>query len=280
MNPSLLTTAVSQLTCADNSSRRATFTADSIEEPAGKVCPLCGETGFALGFRDGHYLRECRCTGRVLLSWQWDDTAHYEQLYRAPHRYHTACQQAGGQLPSVERDLEHLRAAHCRLRQLQLFIPRGTVLDIGAGTGAFVEEAIGFGYTAEGLEISPDMIDWARAQGRRVAHGTWREARPAWSVITLHDVWEHLTAPQECLEHLRDCLEPEGMLVIELPEWHCPQAQAAGLAWRHIRPEQHIWLPDETAARAMFERAGLILEAMIRPLRGSLGKATYYLKRE
>jgi SAM-dependent methyltransferase len=231
-----------------------------------------------VGFRDGHYLRECRCIGRVLLSWHWDDEAHYERLYTTPGLYHNDCQRVEGQSPSTLRDTEHQQAAHSRLRQLELFQPHGALLDIGTGTGAFVAAACSHHYDAHGLEPDGEIVRWAQSKGRAVWLGGWPDAIPAWDIITLHDVWEHLTQPLACLSHLKSCLQPGGLLVIEFPEWHCPQARRDGLQWRHVRPLQHIWLPDDVAARALFDRAGLTLEACIRPLRGELGKACYYLR--
>jgi SAM-dependent methyltransferase len=248
---------------------------------AGQSCPLCGGEGHVFGIRDGYPIRECRCVGSSLLSWQWESEAAYHALY-TNGRYHQDCVVAEGQpgqQDSRHRDDEYCRAAQSRLEFLEIMAPAPLdILDIGCGTGAFIAEARGCGYAAAGLEPDQSMVDWARSRGRNVACGTWEDVVDTCGIITLHDVFEHLTRPEECLERLKFCLAPDGLLVIEIPEWGCPESKSLGLSWRHIKPLQHIWLPDETAARAMFERAGFEVVAIIRPRRGTLGKVSLYLQ--
>lgn len=244
---------------------------------AGARCPVCEGVGRPLGEVGGCAVRECR-NGHapVLLSWQWSSVAEYEATYSETSDYHTAMQQAEGQAPSWERDTEHMGAALARLRQLQLFVPSGRLLDIGAGTGAFVAMAQAYGYKAQGIEPT-EMAYRARTLGRDVQCGVWHEMEGRWDVITMHDVWEHLTNPVMALDWMMLHLRPGGMAVIEIPEWGGPQARRWLLNWKHIRPMQHLFLPSDGAAREMFESGGYCVEAAIRPQRGELGKIAYYL---
>jgi hypothetical protein len=95
----------------------------------------------------------------------------------------------------------------------------------------------------------------------------------------MSDVFEHLTAPRKCLDGVWSALKYDGMLVIEMPEEGCPQAQQQGMSWRHYRPLQHVYLYTEGAARSLFEQKGFYVEAVTRPLRGSIGKIVYYLRK-
>jgi SAM-dependent methyltransferase len=252
--------------------------------PAGHTCPLCGGEGYPVGQADGATLRECACVGRVLLSWPWQSEDDYASLYLTPRVYHEEEQRREGQRPSVERDAEHLRASWARLSLIRQLVPEGTWLDVGTGTGALVAQALAFGYDALGLEPSHELAAWARRQGRPVRQGGWTVAglgpTGPWDVVSLIDVLEHLTRPVDALRHLRSLLVPGGLVVVEWPEWGCPQAVSQGLRWKHVRPRQHPYLCDDDAARALFRLAGFGVEAFWRPCRGALGKAVYCLTPE
>jgi 2-polyprenyl-3-methyl-5-hydroxy-6-metoxy-1,4-benzoquinol methylase len=156
--------------------------------------------------------------------------------------------------PHLERFAEHCAAAECRLRALAEVrgITPGTLLDVGAGSGAFVRVARLWGWVAEGLEPNAAMVRRARASGIPLRTGSWRRVRGPRDVITLHDVIEHLLAPEACLRRLRRCLAPGGMLVIETPEWR----EDRSLEWRHLRPREHLCLFSERALRVLLRRCG------------------------
>lgn len=252
---------------------------------AGYECPLCGGRGEIIGSKNGEALREC-ADGHdpVLLSWHWGTVEEYESLYSVPMKYHLELMKSAGQETSTERDSEYRVAAHYRYSLIAALTAqpsneeRPTVLDVGAGAGAFVDVAPLYGYEALGIEPDSYATSWARNNGRNVIQGTWADVAGQWDVITMHDVWEHLVSPMECLEKLRAAMCAGGLLVVELPEYLSPHHRSEGWAWRHIKPEQHIFLPSDGAAREMFRRAGLTVDAAIRPKLGALGKIAYYLR--
>jgi SAM-dependent methyltransferase len=250
---------------------------------AGRECPLCGGPGAPFGEKGGLSLRECRCHGAVLLSWQWRSVEEYEGWYReAALPYHAAHQEAQGLPPMWERDGEYLQAASVRLRILAGLFPQvRSVLDVGAGTGAWVSVLRAHGYEAGGYEPSPSMVEAAGRRGRRLEVGGWEEvplSERAPDLITLHDVLEHLPDPQSCLRRLRKLMGPTSLLCVEMPEWDCPRSRVEGMGFRHVRPREHLALYSETAAVELFRHAGLQVVAMVRPLEGALGKIAYYLK--
>ena len=245
--------------------------------PVGQVCPLCGGTGDGVGIVQGVCVRQCCGT---LLSWAWTCEAEYNAFYADMTQFHEAQQAAEGHPSTVERDAEHLKAARSRVKLLSGMydLPYGTkLLDIGAGGGSFVAACKEVGWNVLGLEPCAALAHWARSQGRLVEYGGWQHLMGDWQVITLLDVLEHLTNPLACLCCLRAHLEPGGLLVVEMPEWESAQAKREGLAWRHVLPKQHVCLYSEMAARELFTRAGLAVEAITRPLRGRIGKIVYYL---
>lgn len=233
-------------------------------DPAGKVCPICGGPGSPVHGSEFN-LRECCGT---LLSWQWKDEEEYENWYKTPEGFHLVEPERldRGQYKTEERHEEDYQAALKRIGLLRsLGIGAGNLVDIGAGSGAFVHAANRTGLNARGLEVNPDL--WTNF----VHAGSWRQATGKHDIITLHDVFEHLTRPNECLAHVRNCLVEKGVLVIEQPEWDFDFTN------RHIKPLQHPVMYSKQAAERLYERHAYHQIAFYRPLRGTLQKMAHFL---
>ena len=266
---------------------------------AGKNCPLCGGEGVAIGEKDGHVLRECNgityspvfpCDPHppILLSWQWESVAALERMYYEDDLYHSQCvAQEGGYAPMEERDNECLVAGNARINTLlHLYgipAPGLRFLDVGCGTGALVKVATQYGYEAYGIEPSATLVNWAQAHGRRVSIGTWQRASGAilWSFIFLTDVMEHLVDPIGCLRYMRAIMADDGVCVLEVPEWDCGAARSQGVQWVHCKPLQHLAIPSVGAAEAMINKAGLYVDALVRPRPGGreLSKMVLYCRK-
>lgn len=263
---------------------------------AGQVCPICGSTGQWLYHPSDppihnnpkSDLRECRCVGGgVLLSWPWASEQEYEAWYADPTAYHEDEQTANGQRPFAEMQADHEIAAWSRLKTLTTIYPQLTgkrLLDVGCGDGSFVMAAHDTGMQAYGIEPNARLLDCAHYDIRGFLDvGTWRDIDShgfGFDCICLHDVFEHLTRPSECLHHLRKFMGTDARLVIEMPEWDSPAQRAARLGWKHIRPRQHVCLYSFDAAVKIFEESGYRLDAFWRPLGGKLGKATWVLREQ
>jgi 2-polyprenyl-3-methyl-5-hydroxy-6-metoxy-1,4-benzoquinol methylase len=200
------------------------------------------------------------------LAWAWRSEVVYSRLYTDGERYHADEQVRQGMPPHRERFEEHCLAAECRLRALWELLPARCeatpLLDIGAGTGAFVHTALRHGFDASGLEPNEATVRAACERGIPLVRGSWRKARCSRQVITMHDVIEHLTEPIACLRHLRRCLTPDGVLVIETPEW-TPERT---VDWKHFRPREHVCLYSEPALRELVRRARLETIRVTRPV--------------
>jgi SAM-dependent methyltransferase len=109
-------------------------------------------------------------------------------------------------------------------------------LDIGCGTGAFVDTLRSLGYAnVEGIDISPSQIAAAVAVGvtgiTEAGALEYLRARPArYGLITAFSVLEHQTRPEllELLDAIRGALQPGGVLIAVVPN-------AKGLFGAHVR---------------------------------------------
>ena len=110
--------------------------------------------------------------------------------------------------------LEHLSM----IRRVQ---PTGRFLDVGAHCGFFLRLARGQGWNLEGVDPSPSSAQIAReAFGLEVHPCLLHEANFAsgrFSVVTLVDVLEHVTAPRELVRETWRILAPGGVTFIKVP---------------------------------------------------------------
>ncbi len=102
----------------------------------------------------------------------------------------------------------------------------GDVLDLGCGTGSLSLLASEQGHRVTGVDLSPAMLDRARAKlaGREAVFRVGDAAAPPVggqlfdAVLVRHVLWT-LPEPDRVLRHWRGLLRPEGRLVLVEGVW-------------------------------------------------------------
>jgi len=220
---------------------------------AGRECPICLRV--PTEEFDANY-KICRCCGQTVLSWQYDTVEEYENIYKTD--YLGVFQKQHGLTQYVDRYELDVTAAKIRLSIYNLILgPTFSICDVGAGNGAFVDVAGAIGYDPTPMNS-------------KIIKGGWKDVTGSFDLITMHDVLEHLVDPVGCLEHLKNCING-GTIVVELPEFNSPNGA------KHLRPEQHLFLPDFDAAQQLFKNCGLVIKHFYRPKNGRLGKFSFFL---
>jgi 2-polyprenyl-3-methyl-5-hydroxy-6-metoxy-1,4-benzoquinol methylase len=162
---------------------------------------------------------------------------------------------ADGELQDRRRD------ARVRLGYIAPFAQGGTLLDVGASTGAFVAEAAAAGFDAWGIEPTPSYARLAREQlGVDVRDGMLErhELEPGGlAAVTLWHVLEHIREPLGPLRLLRDALADGGILALEVPNAGGAMARHEGAAWESLQPDVHVSQFTPDTLRIALERAGL-----------------------
>lgn len=113
---------------------------------------------------------------------------------------------------------ERVRAA-IRAEIRPLVAPPGRVLDVGCGSGAFLQAMDEQGYAAEGIDISAEVISRVRAMGLAARLGDFLtiDFDEPFDLVTFWDVIEHLRDPSAFLGRARALLRPGGLLVAKTP---------------------------------------------------------------
>ena len=93
-----------------------------------------------------------------------------------------------------------------------------TLLDVGCGTGLFLDMALHHGWRAVGIELSSSLADRAREEMRLdVRCGDFLDVplpAESFDAITMWDFLEHVLDPAQVVEKARGLLKPSGYLVI------------------------------------------------------------------
>lgn len=140
--------------------------------------------------------------------------------------------------------------------------PGRTLLDIGTGQGALLEEAEALGYQAQGIDLCEPLVRKARARGLRVecARAEDLDAAGRFDVVTMMDVIEHVPEPRRLLAVARRLLTAGGTLVVYTPNHRSAivvlarmlHRLGAGFAVREIFGGNHIcFFDDRSLPRAL-----------------------------
>lgn len=114
----------------------------------------------------------------------------------------------------------------------------GALLDVGAGTGLFVEACVRAGWQATGIDPSAAAVRIAeKVTSAKVLHGRLEDVvvEPKYDAVTLWDVLEHLSDPRAGLRRIAGLLAPHGVVAISLPNVSGLKSRLLGKRWRYYR---------------------------------------------
>lgn len=110
------------------------------------------------------------------------------------------------------------------------------LLDVGCGTGVFLDMVRKKGWRGRGIEVSPTAARYARdVFGLDVIEAgieSWPGDGKTYDVVTMFDVLEHLRDPVEAVRKIRNRLRDGGVLVLEVPNQEGLLDRAADVAYR------------------------------------------------
>jgi SAM-dependent methyltransferase len=144
----------------------------------------------------------------------------------------------------------------------------GRLLDYGCGHGTLLEQAVGVGWSAQGVEFDPEVAGAVTSRtGCPVVTPEALGAMPPHTVDLLHlgDVLEHLTNPDRDMRRLLHLVRSNGLVVAQGPLEAQPSLFVLALrVGRFLRragvattPPYHVSLATAAGQMAFFNRTGL-----------------------
>jgi 2-polyprenyl-3-methyl-5-hydroxy-6-metoxy-1,4-benzoquinol methylase len=117
----------------------------------------------------------------------------------------------------------------------------GSLLDVGFGSGLFIEAALAAGFEAQGIEASHPAVMSARKRGLNVTEGYLQEgsfAEGTFDTILMSHVLEHVADPRSLLTAAARFLASDGYLCLS-------QTNYLGTLPRLLGPRWYAWVPAE-----------------------------------
>ena len=141
----------------------------------------------------------------------------------------------------------------------KLNVPSKTLLDVGCGTGSFLQVAQSRDWLVTGIE--PNSEARRLAQDKCKGHTPFYESldsllsdtsSPRFDVITLWHVLEHVPDYNQYIQKLKKVLSPRGVLLIAVPNFKSYDASYFQEYWAAYDVPRHLWHFSSTAIKRIF----------------------------
>lgn len=146
-----------------------------------------------------------------------------------------------------------------KLAMIRKYVKQGLILDIGAGTGEFLNHCKKNGWQVYGIEPN--------AAARKIAFDLYgiqlmepeltdNYEKEHCDVITMWHVLEHVYDPLHQLNLNHSLLKPGGLLVLALPDHNSWDAQHYGKFWAAWDVPRHLFHFTEESIKFLAQRSG------------------------
>jgi SAM-dependent methyltransferase len=155
------------------------------------------------------------------------------------------------------------------VRNFLIVVPKetkGRLLDIGCGSGEFLNQMKSFGWEVYGVEINPESASIGSKHGVNIFCGELGTADFAdnfFDVVVLSQTLEHVYSPASYLERIYRLLREEGLLIIGVPNIGCLEAQIFGGNWHALEAPRHLYFFTVHSLRYYLEKYGFEVEKVL-----------------
>lgn len=140
------------------------------------------------------------------------------------------------------------------------------MLDVGSGSGAFVEECRKRGQESYGCEISTYHYERSSDFIYRKTFEDVNFPVDYFDLVTCHDVLEHSLDPTKMLKEIFRVVKQNGNAIIDIPDFFHPQG-------KHHWKTEHIWYFTEQHLTSLLETVGFVVNKIDHPIEG---KSVYF----
>ncbi len=129
---------------------------------------------------------------------------------------------------------------------------KGSLLDVGAGTGDFCIAASKKGWKVQGVEPNDNARAVAREKGVQLTSSMSDYKNQFFDVITLWHVLEHLPNLEEQIQELKNLLNPNGALIIAVPNYRSFDSKYYKEYWAAFDVPRHLWHFSQKSMKLLF----------------------------
>jgi SAM-dependent methyltransferase len=157
----------------------------------------------------------------------------------------------------------------------------GVLLDLGCGSGSFLEFMKSESWKLFGIEMSAEGARAAeRRSGAQVFVGDILDAPfsvESFDVITCFDVLEHLYDPRRVMSRISEWLKPGGMFYVLVPNIDSAEARVFGSYWHGLELPRHLFHYSPGSLKLLAESAGLREISLVTRRNPAVGISLRYL---
>ncbi|WP_297508463.1 class I SAM-dependent methyltransferase [Flavobacterium sp.] len=150
-----------------------------------------------------------------------------------------------------------------KLHLIHSLSSKGTLLDIGAGTGEFLLICKKNGWQVTGIEPSDKAKAIAQKKGIHIETAIGLLPDHSFDVITMWHVLEHVPDLNHQLDELKRLLKPNGTIIIAVPNFNSLDAKLYLEYWAAYDVPIHLWHFSKTAIQKIFATKDMELKKVI-----------------
>lgn len=143
---------------------------------------------------------------------------------------------------------------------------KGRILDMGCGTGHFLNECKNAGWNIEGVEVSEVARANAKTEHGIEPHSSlsaFQTEPGSLNAISMWHVLEHLPNLNEHLSTFHSWLADDGALLVAVPNHESLDAQHYGSDWAAWDVPIHLWHFSKTSMKNLAEKNGFHVKDII-----------------
>lgn len=137
----------------------------------------------------------------------------------------------------------------------------GHLLDIGCGTGEFIEFMSNHDWQVTGMETADESRGAVRGSGFMV-YPNLDEIQNEFDVITLWHVLEHVHRVEELMKNLSRLLKADGKIFVAVPNLLSADSHKYGQDWVALDAPRHLYHFRISDIRKLFEKNGYRIESI------------------
>lgn len=235
-------------------------------------CPVCGNTKFTESLTCTDYfvsgekfnIKKCDSCGFKFTD-EIEDELNIGKFYQSENYISHSNTAKGIVNLAYHAVRKYMLGRKRKLVEKSTGLKTGQLLDIGTGTGFFMNAMKSAGWEVTGTEKSPDARKFAKKEFKLKINETeelFQFKKENFDVITLWHVLEHIHRLNENMEKIRELLIPKGKLIIAVPNHTSYDARYYKDFWAAWDVPRHIWHFGPEQMKLLSEKFDLKLTEM------------------